>query len=81
MLTEDALEDRDARAFSKGWTAVAMIFLITLLRDLAMDFVVFATFFKDDVVLEGMECLDGEDQDERRYDDDCDNTEFWRLIV
>ena len=81
MLTEDALEDRDAHAFFKGRTAMAVIFLITPLRDLAMDFMVFATFFKDDVVLEGMECLDGEDQDERRYDDNCNNTEFWRLIV
>ena len=81
MLTEDVLEDRDARAFFKGRAAVAVVFLITPLRDLAMDFVVFATFFKDDVVLEGMECIDGEDRDEWRYDDDCDKTEFWRLIV
>ena len=81
MLAEDVLEDRDAHAFFKGWIAVAVIFLTIPLRDLVMVFVVFATFFKDEVVLEGMECIDSKDQDKRRYDEDCDNTEFWQLIV
>lgn len=60
MLTEDAQEDRDAHAFFKGQTAVAAPFLMTFLRDLATDFVVFATFFTDNVVLEAMEWIDGE---------------------
>ena len=76
MLIEDALEDRDARAFFKGRTAVAAPFLITLLTDLATDFAVFAAFFADDIVLEATECVDGEDRDERRYDEDRDNTEL-----
>ena len=63
-MTEDALDDRDARAFFKGQTAVAAPFSTTLLKDLATDFTVFATFFTDDIVLEAMECVDGEDQDE-----------------
>jgi hypothetical protein len=81
MSTEDALEDRDVRAFFKGRTAVAAPFLMVRLIDLATDFAVFAAFFTDDIVLEATECIDGEDQDERRYDEDRDNTEFWRLIV
>ena len=61
MLTEDAREDRDVRAFFKGRTAVAAPFLMTFLRDLATDVAVFAIFFTDDVVLEATECVDGED--------------------
>ena len=80
-MIEDALEDRDVRAFFKGRTAVAAPFLMTLLRDLATNFAVFATCFTDNVVLEATECADGEDRDERKYEEDCDNTEFWRLIV
>jgi len=75
MSTEDALEDRDVRAFFKGRTAVAAPFLMAHLRDLATDFAVFAAFFTDDIVLEATECIDGEDRDER------DNPELWRLIV
>ena len=81
MLTEDALEDRDACAFFKGWTAVAAPFLMARLTDLATDFAVFAAFFTDDIVLEAMECIDGEDQYELMYNEECNNTEFWQLIV
>jgi hypothetical protein len=56
MLIEEALEDKDARAFFKGRTAVAAPFLMTLLRDSPTDFAVFVTFFTDDAVLEAMEC-------------------------
>jgi hypothetical protein len=80
-LIEDALEDRDVCTFFKGQTAAAPPFLMTLLRDLVMDFAVSATCFTDNVVLEVMECADSEDQDEQRYDKDCNNTEFWQLIV
>ena len=61
MSTEDALEDRDVRAFFKGRTAVAAPFLMAHLTDLAMDFAVFAAFFTDDIVLEVTECIDGEE--------------------
>ena len=81
MSTEDALEDRDVRAFFKGWTAVAAPFLMACLTDLVMDFAVFAAFFTDNIVLEVTECIDSEEWDKRRYDEDCDNTEFWWLIV
>lgn len=81
MSTEDALEDRDVRAFFKGQTAVAAPFLMVRLTDLAMDFMVFSAFFTDDIVLEVMECIDSEKWGERRYNEDCDNTEFWQLIV
>jgi hypothetical protein len=81
MSTEDALEDRDVRAFFKGRTAVAAPFLMARLTDLATDFAVFAAFVTDDIVLEAMECIDGEEQDEQGYDEDRNNTEFWRLIV
>jgi hypothetical protein len=63
MLTEDALEDGDARAFFKGRTAVVAPFLMALLRDIATDAAVFATSFTDDIVVE-VECIDGEDRDE-----------------
>ena len=81
LLTEDALEDRDACAFFKGKTAVAAPFLMTLLTDLVMDFTVFTTFFADDIVLEAMDCVDSKDQDEQRDDEDRKNIEFWQLIV
>ena len=81
MSTEDALEDRDVRAFFKGRTAVAAPFLMACLTDLAMDFAVFAAFFTDDIVLEVMECIDSEEWDEQRYNEDHDNTEFWWLIL
>jgi hypothetical protein len=45
---------------------VAAPFLMTLLRDLVTDVMVFATCFTDNVVLEAMECADSEDQDEQR---------------
>jgi hypothetical protein len=38
ILIEDALEDRDVRAFFKGRTAAAAPFLMTFLRDLATNF-------------------------------------------
>jgi hypothetical protein len=60
---------------------VAAPFLMARLRDLATDFAVFAAFFTDDIVLEAMECIDGEDRDERMYDDERDNPELWQLIV
>ena len=81
MSTEDAREDRDVCAFFKGQTAVAVPFLMVRLTDLVMDFTVFAAFFTDNIVLEVMECIDSKEWDERRYDEDCDNTEFWQLIV
>ena len=80
-MTEDALEDRDVHALFKGRTAVPAPFLMTLLRDLAVDFVVFVTFLTDNVVLEATESADGEERDEWRYDEDRNNTEFWQLIV
>ena len=61
MSTEDALEDRDVCAFFKERTAVAAPFLMVHLKDLATDFVVFAAFFMDDIVLEVMECIHSED--------------------
>jgi hypothetical protein len=79
MLTEDPLEDRDARAFFKGRTAVVAPFLMTLLRDVVTSFAAFATPFTDDT--ESVECVDGEDRDGRRYDEDRDTTEFSRFIV
>src|SRR5882724_824516 len=51
ILTE-ALEDRDVHALFKRRTAAPAPFLMTLLRDLAVDFVVFATFLTGNVVLE-----------------------------
>jgi len=81
MSTEDALEDKDVRAFFKGRTAVAAPFLMARLTDLATDFAVFAAFFTDDIVLEVTEWIEGEDRDERMYEEEHDNPEFWRLIV
>ena len=40
---------------------MAAPFLMARLTDLVMDFVVFAAFFTDDIVLEVMECIDGEE--------------------
>ena len=81
MSTEDALEDRDAHAFFTGWTAVAAPFLMVCLMDLATDFMVFAAFFTNDIVLEALECINGEDHDEWMYNEEHNNTEFWQLIV
>ena len=61
MSTEDALEDRDVCTFFKGQTAVAAPFLMACLTDLVTDFTVIAAFFTDDIVLEVMECIDGEE--------------------
>ena len=60
MSTEDALEDRDVHAFFKGQTAVAAPFLMVHLTEPVTDFAVFAAFFTDDIVLEVMECIEGE---------------------
>ena len=65
MSTEDALEDRDARAFFRGQTALAAPFLMACLTDLVTDFTIFAAFFTDNMVLEATECIDGEDREER----------------
>ena len=81
MSTEDALEDRDVHAFFNGWTAVAAPFFMACWTDLATDFAVLAAFLTDDIVLEAMECIDGEDWDEWMYDKDCDDPGFWQLIV
>jgi hypothetical protein len=60
MFTEDALEDRDVRAFFKGRTIMVAPFLMMPmpLSGIAPDFV---PPFPDDVVVEMMECIDGED--------------------
>ena len=49
--------------------------------DLVTKFVVFVALFTDDMALEAMECINGEDQDEWMYNKECDNLEFWQLIV
>ncbi len=69
------LKDRNAHAFFKGQTAAVAPFLITILRDVATEFKAFVTFFTDDVV-KVIECIDDKDQNEQRYNEDRNNTEF-----
>jgi hypothetical protein len=79
-LTKDPLEDRNGCAFFKGRMAAVAPFLTTILRAVVTDFAAFVTSSTDDVV-EVVECIDGKDQDERRYDVDRDNTKFSWFIV
>jgi len=56
-------------------------FLDGALEGLGDGFRGLCSFFTDDIVLEATECIDGEDRDERMYDEERDNPELWRLIV